>query len=184
MGWGGAARPRQSARRHTGLCFDLDSPGCLNCRMATSPTSPMPDLFKRPLDALRMLLPPRFRPDIPVVPVVRLSGAIGVAAPLRPGLMLSTVARALERAFETRNARAVALIINSPGGSPSQSHLICTCASANWPRKSRSRCSPSSRMSAPPAATCWPAPPTRSSATVFPSSARSAWSAPRSALPN
>ncbi len=84
----------------------------------------MPDIFKRPLDALRMMLPPRFRPDIPVVPVVRLSGAIGVAAPLRPGLMLSTVARALERAFETRNARAVALIINSPGGSPSQSHLL------------------------------------------------------------
>jgi serine protease SohB len=38
--------------------------------------------------------------------------------------MLSTIARALERAFATRNARAVALVINSPGGSPSQSHLI------------------------------------------------------------
>ncbi|MDP2409242.1 MAG: S49 family peptidase [Pseudolabrys sp.] len=84
----------------------------------------MPDILKRPLDALRMLLPPRFRADIPVVPVVRLSGAIGVTTPLRPGLMLSTVAKALERAFETRHARAVALIINSPGGSPSQSHLL------------------------------------------------------------
>jgi len=84
----------------------------------------MPNLFSRPLDALRMLLPPRFRADVPVVPVVRLSGAIGVAAPLRPGLMLATVSRALERAFATRNARAVALIINSPGGSPSQSHLL------------------------------------------------------------
>jgi serine protease SohB len=38
--------------------------------------------------------------------------------------MLSTVARALERAFSVRGARAVALVINSPGGSPSQSHLI------------------------------------------------------------
>lgn len=69
-------------------------------------------------------MPSRFRADIPVVPVVRLSGVIGVTTPLRPGLMLANVARTLERAFEVRNARAVALIINSPGGSPAQSHLI------------------------------------------------------------
>ncbi|HEY1475187.1 MAG TPA: S49 family peptidase [Pseudolabrys sp.] len=84
----------------------------------------MPDILKRTLELLRMLLPRRFRPDIPVVPVVRLAGVIGVSTPLRPGLMLSGVARSLERAFATRNARAVALIINSPGGSPAQSHLI------------------------------------------------------------
>jgi len=84
----------------------------------------MPNLFKRPLDFLRRLMPARFRGDIPVVPVVRLSGVIGMGTPLRPGLMLSTAARSLERAFSTRNARAVALIINSPGGSPTQSHLI------------------------------------------------------------
>lgn len=70
------------------------------------------------------LVPRRFRSDIPVVPVVRISGVIGVVAPLRPGVLLSTVARTLERAFEMPRARAVALIINSPGGSPSQSHLI------------------------------------------------------------
>jgi len=69
-------------------------------------------------------IPARFRGDVPVVPVVRLSGVIGVATPLRPGILLSTSARTLERAFKTRNARAVALVINSPGGSPSQSHLI------------------------------------------------------------
>src|SRR5207253_5617201 len=34
------------------------------------------------------------------------------------------VARQLERAFAMRNAKAVALVINSPGGSPVQSHLI------------------------------------------------------------
>jgi serine protease SohB len=84
----------------------------------------MPNLLKRPLDFLRMLLPARFRADIPVVPVVRLSGVIGAVTPLRPGLSLSGTARSLERAFGTRNARAVALIINSPGGSPTQSHLI------------------------------------------------------------
>jgi serine protease SohB len=84
----------------------------------------MPDILKTTLDALGRLVPARFRADIPVVPVVRLSGVIGMSTPLRPGLMLSTVARALERAFATRHARAVALVINSPGGSPTQSHLI------------------------------------------------------------
>ncbi len=84
----------------------------------------MPNIFSRALDLLRMLLPARFRADIPIVPVVRLSGIIGVVTPLRPGLMLSTIARSLERAFAVRRARAVALIINSPGGSPTQSHLI------------------------------------------------------------
>ena len=92
--------------------------------MAKAPTKPMSDILKPVLDVLRPVLPARFRPDIPAVPVVRLSGVIGVVTPLRPGIMLSTVARSLERAFSVRNARAVALIINSPGGSPSQSHLI------------------------------------------------------------
>jgi serine protease SohB len=84
----------------------------------------MANIFARTLSGLRMLLPARFRTDIPVVPVVRLSGVIGVSTPLRPGLMISSAAKTLERAFSVRNARAVALLINSPGGSPSQSHLI------------------------------------------------------------
>jgi serine protease SohB len=92
--------------------------------MAPAATAPMPDLLKRSLKFLRKLVPARFRTDIPVVPVVRLSGVIGVSSPLRPGLMLSSTARSLERAFSMRNARAVALIVNSPGGSPAQSHLI------------------------------------------------------------
>ena len=80
--------------------------------------------LERTLAVLRPLLPPRFRADIPVVPVVRLSGVIGFSTPLKPGLTLSSVARVLERAFTVRNARAVALVINSPGGSAVQSHLI------------------------------------------------------------
>jgi serine protease SohB len=84
----------------------------------------MPDMLNRALDLLRLLVPARFRADIPVVPVVRLSGIVGVVTPLRPGLMLSTTARSLERAFAIRNARAVALVVNSPGGSPAQSHLM------------------------------------------------------------
>ncbi|MDO8878759.1 MAG: hypothetical protein Q7V40_21985, partial [Pseudolabrys sp.] len=86
--------------------------------------SPSPSLFQRVLCSLSWLLPPRFRAGIPVVPVVRLSGVIGVTTPLRPGLMLETTARTLERAFSVRHAKAVALVINSPGGSPTQSHLI------------------------------------------------------------
>jgi signal peptide peptidase SppA len=74
--------------------------------------------------ALRPILPKRWRGDAPVVPVVRLAGVIGFSTPLKPGLTLAGVARPLERAFGTRNARAVAILINSPGGSPVQSHLI------------------------------------------------------------
>jgi len=74
--------------------------------------------------ALRGIVPARWRGDRPVVPVVRLSGVIGLSTPLRPGLTMAGLARALERAFSVRNAAAVALAINSPGGSPVQSHLI------------------------------------------------------------
>jgi signal peptide peptidase SppA len=81
-------------------------------------------LFAGARATLRPLLPKRWRGDIPVVPVVRLSGVIGLSTPLRPGLTLALVARPLERAFAMRRARAVALLINSPGGSPVQSHLI------------------------------------------------------------
>src|SRR5215471_2791947 len=73
---------------------------------------------------LKEYLPRRLRRDIPVVPVVRLSGTIGAVTPLRPGLTLAAIAKTLERAFATRGARAVALVINSPGGSPVQSRQI------------------------------------------------------------
>ncbi|MDH2355080.1 S49 family peptidase [Bradyrhizobium sp. SSUT18] len=75
-------------------------------------------------DKLMQYLPARFRPGTPVVPVVRLSGVIGAVTPLRPGMTLATLARVLERAFSMRNAKAVALVINSPGGSPVQSRQI------------------------------------------------------------
>ena len=76
------------------------------------------------LQPLQLLLPRRFRSDIPVVPVVRLSGIIGFSTPLRPGLTLASVAKPLERAFAWPRARAVALLINSPGGSAVQSHFV------------------------------------------------------------
>jgi len=69
-------------------------------------------------------VPVRFRRGTAVVPVVRLSGLIGAVTPLRPGMTLAALARLLERAFSFRNAKAVALLINSPGGSPVQSRQI------------------------------------------------------------
>src|SRR5271166_418069 len=76
------------------------------------------------IDRGREWLPARLRPGTAVVPVVRLSGVIGAVTPLRPGMTLAGLARILERAFSVRNAKAVALLINSPGGSPVQSRQI------------------------------------------------------------
>jgi len=90
----------------------------------TSTQQRVRDLGAKAWAALRPLIPQRFRRDQPVVPVVRLTGVIGFGTPLRPGLSLATVARSLDRAFATRNAPAVALVVNSPGGTPAQSHLI------------------------------------------------------------
>lgn len=83
-----------------------------------------PSLFERTLSRLRPLLPSRLRRELALVPVVRLAGVIGLSSPLRPGLTLAGVARSLERAFQMRGAKAVALAVNSPGGSAVQSHLI------------------------------------------------------------
>jgi signal peptide peptidase SppA len=69
------------------------------------------------------LVPSRWR-GTAVVPVVRLSGVIGAVTPLRSGMTLAGVAKTLERAFAVKNAKAVALVINSPGGSPVQSRQI------------------------------------------------------------
>src|SRR5258705_3014075 len=92
------------------------------------PEGPMAEhirqLSARAALAMRPYLPKRLRRDLPVVPVVRLTGVIGFSTPLRPGLSIAGIARTLERAFGVRNARAVALAINSPGGSAVQSHLI------------------------------------------------------------
>ena len=60
----------------------------------------------------------------PVVPVIRLTGPIGMATPLNPGINLANSADVIERAFEEKKAKAVAVVINSPGGSPVQSMLI------------------------------------------------------------
>jgi signal peptide peptidase SppA len=61
----------------------------------------------------------------PVVSVLRLSGVIGRLGPLRSaGLSLEGIERMIARAFAQRGVKAVALAVNSPGGSPVQSALI------------------------------------------------------------
>ena len=77
-----------------------------------------------PIEKWMSWIPARLRRGRAVVPVVRLSGVIGAVTPLRPGMSLAGVARMLERAFAVKNAKAVALVINSPGGSPVQSRQI------------------------------------------------------------
>lgn len=70
---------------------------------------------------LRRFLP--FLPGPPVVAVVRLEGVIASGGRMSRGLSLAGVESALERAFALK-AEAVAIAINSPGGSPVQSRLI------------------------------------------------------------
>src|SRR6201985_2393240 len=77
-----------------------------------------------PIEKLLGWIPARLRRGRAVVPEVRLSGVIGAVTPLRPEMSLAGVARTLERAFSVRNAKAGALVINSPGGSPVQSRQI------------------------------------------------------------
>ena len=69
-------------------------------------------------------IPLRFRRSVPVVNHVRLDGAIGIGTPLRPALTLKSVNDTLQRAFRRKGLAAVAISINSPGGSPVQSALI------------------------------------------------------------
>jgi signal peptide peptidase SppA len=74
---------------------------------------------------LSFINPARWFRRRPTVGVVRLAGSIGLPSPLRSrGLSISSLAGPLERAFALKNLRAVALAINSPGGSAVQSSLI------------------------------------------------------------
>jgi serine protease SohB len=74
---------------------------------------------------LSRLIPARFRKKKVKIPVVRLSGVIQAGgSQFRPALNLANIEDLLEEAFETKKAPAVAISINSPGGSPVQSRQI------------------------------------------------------------
>lgn len=65
------------------------------------------------------------RPEGVTIPVIRLHGTIMAGgSPVRQNLSLATTAGLIEKAFSFKDAPAVAISINSPGGSPVQSRLI------------------------------------------------------------
>jgi signal peptide peptidase SppA len=72
------------------------------------------------LDHLRIH---RLWPRRPVVSVLRFEGVI-VSRSRRGGVSLASHAAAIERAFGASGVVAVAIIVNSPGGSPVQSALL------------------------------------------------------------
>ncbi|MBU4527691.1 MAG: S49 family peptidase [Hoeflea sp.] len=75
--------------------------------------------------SLKSFVPARFRKDVTTIPVVRLHGAIMAGGnQFRQNLNIATVAPLLARAFADKQAPAVAIMLNSPGGSPVQSRLI------------------------------------------------------------
>ena len=59
-----------------------------------------------------------------VVPIIRLSGVIGNVGKFKQGIDFSGQQELIEKAFSLKKISAVAIIVNSPGGSPVQSHLI------------------------------------------------------------
>jgi signal peptide peptidase SppA len=73
---------------------------------------------------LSRFLPLRLRSDVPVVPVVRLAGTIGMGSLVRPSITLQGIKGPLDKAFRRKGIAAVALAVNSPGGSAVQSALI------------------------------------------------------------
>lgn len=73
---------------------------------------------------LLRLIPRFLRSTQPTVHVVRLHGAIGMGTPMRPALTLQAMSNTLERAFSKKGIQAVAISLNSPGGSAVQSALI------------------------------------------------------------
>lgn len=81
-------------------------------------------LFKAFKSRVRAYLPEKYRTPPVVIPVVKLSGVIGQGSNFNQGLNIGTAAGPLEKAFAHEDAPAIAISINSPGGSPVQSNLI------------------------------------------------------------
>lgn len=80
--------------------------------------------MKRKTNPLSRFLETAFRLP-PVVPMVRIGGVIGGSGgPLRQSVSAQSLYPALERAFRLPRAKAVAIVVNSPGGSPVQAALI------------------------------------------------------------
>jgi len=76
---------------------------------------------------IKKIVPKRFRGETIGIPVVRLQGVIAASSSspaFKAELSLAACADVLDKAFADKKAPAVAIIVNSPGGSPVQSRLI------------------------------------------------------------
>lgn len=81
--------------------------------------------FKFPtLSSLKKIFRNPFGKSGAQIAVIHLTGPIGAVTPLKQGLTSKSCEPILTRAFEHKKYKAVALIINSPGGSPVQSKQI------------------------------------------------------------
>ena len=59
-----------------------------------------------------------------IIPHIQLSGVIGSAGRFKQGIDFSGQQEIIKKAFSFKKAKNIAISINSPGGSPVQSHLI------------------------------------------------------------
>ena len=59
-----------------------------------------------------------------IIPHIKLTGVIGNVGKFKQGIDYSGQEEILKKAFSIKKAQAIAITINSPGGSPVQSHLI------------------------------------------------------------
>ncbi|WP_417623444.1 S49 family peptidase [Paremcibacter congregatus] len=75
-------------------------------------------------DLIAQIPLPMFQNRPPVVAILPLEGVIGSGSRFSSGLNLAGVEDKIKQAFEVGNVKAVALAVNSPGGSPVQSELI------------------------------------------------------------
>ena len=59
-----------------------------------------------------------------IIPHIKLSGIIGNVGKFKQGIDFAGQEEIIKKAFDLKKSPAVAISINSPGGSPVQSHLI------------------------------------------------------------
>jgi signal peptide peptidase SppA len=78
-------------------------------------------MFTCPIKKLKKLCGHK---EKPTVACINLNGVIGKDSKLSSGINFENTAPLLEKAFKIKNVKAVAININSPGGSPVQSELI------------------------------------------------------------
>lgn len=104
---------------------DAASQGTPGGDPATAPKSKAAKPDGKVRKALKRVLPKKFFDRKPVVAVVKMTGTIAAGnSSFKQNLSISSTAATLEKAFSLKGAEAVAILMNSPGGSPVQSTLI------------------------------------------------------------